>query len=289
MNAVAPENEAQQQYWNEPAGKVWTTWQEHMDRQLEPLGLAAIDAAAPAAGENVLDVGCGCGHTTLQIAERVGRESGKATGADISASMLARAAERAVATGTENARFVVADAQVATAAAVGGPFDAVVSRFGVMFFADPIAAFTNLGALTRPGGRLSFVCWQAPSQNAWMSTLGRELRDILPEQPPVDPLAPGPFAFADPARVRLVVESGGWANVSVDPCVRTMQLFGTDDFVTAVEGSLLIGGAARLLAGATEDQRTQAHAIAERVMRSFWSDGGALSDGACWLVTAKRP
>ncbi len=288
MNAVAPENEAQQQYWNDPAGKVWTTWQEHMDRQLEPLGLAAIDAVAPGPGEHILDVGCGCGHTTLHLAAAVGT-SGKATGVDISSSMLIRAAERASEVGAANCRFVVADAQVATAAAVGGPFDAVASRFGVMFFADPIAAFTNLGSLTRPGGRLSFVCWQAPSQNAWMSTLGSELRAILPEQPPFDPLAPGPFAFADPARARHVVESGGWANVSVDPCFRTMQLFGTEDFETAVEGSLLIGGAARLLAGATEDQRTQARAIAERVIRSFWSDGGALSDGACWLVTAQRP
>jgi SAM-dependent methyltransferase len=288
MHDVAPENHDQQLYWNEPGGIAWTTWQERMDAQLASLGLAAIDAVAPRAGEQLLDVGCGCGHTTLHIADSVG-ESGTATGLDISEPMIRRARQRAGDARRTNARFVLGDAQVTNPEAAGAPFDAVVSRLGVMFFADPVAAFTNLAALTRPGGRLGFVCWQAPTRNPWMSMLGREVASLFPPQPAPDPLAPGPFAFADPERTRTVVADGGWVDVDVQPCVRTMQLFGTDDFATAVDGSLTIGAASRLLLTASEEQRTQARTVAERVMRSFWTEGGAMLDGSCWLVTARRP
>ena len=288
MSDVSRDNEAQQTFWNEPGGAAWTRWQERMDIQLGPLGLAVIEAAAPRPGERVLDIGCGCGDTTLQTGTLVGTD-GAATGVDISAPMLARASERAAAAGLENTRFVEGDAQVATSSDLGGPFDLVLSRFGVMFFADPIAAFANIASLVRPGGRLAFVCWQAPAQNSWMSDLGREVATLFPEQPPPDPHAPGPFAFADPARTHDIVSAGGWADVSVEPFTRPMQMFGTDDFDVALEGSLSIGVAARLLVNATTEQRSEAHAMAERLLRSMWGDDGAIVDGACWLVTAQRP
>jgi SAM-dependent methyltransferase len=288
MTKVSPDNEAQRSYWNEPGGNAWTAWQERMDLQLAPFGLAAVEAIVPLHGERVLDIGCGCGDTTLQVAELVG-PSGSATGVDISSTMLARARERATQSGVANAHFVEADAQVATVGDLGGPFDAVVSRFGVMFFADPGAAFANIASLVRPGGRLGFVCWQPPDMNGWMSDLAREVATLFPPQPPLDPHAPGPFAFADPVRTHEIVRSGGWADVSVTACVRPMRVFGTDDFEVAVEGSLTIGGAARLLVDATADQRFAARAIAERVMRSRWGDDGAVVDGACWIVTAQRP
>jgi SAM-dependent methyltransferase len=288
MSNVSPDNQSQQSYWNEPGGTAWTLWQERMDLQLAPLGLAAIEAVAPLHGERVVDIGCGCGDTTLQVARLVG-PSGNATGVDISSPMLARARDRATKSGFSNTRFLEADAQVATAGDLGGPFDAAVSRFGVMFFADPISAFANIASLVRPGGRLGFVCWQPPDLNRWMSSLAREVASLFPAQPPLDPHAPGPFAFADPVRTQDIVRSGGWANVSVAPCVRTMRMFGTDDFEVAVDGSLAIGGAARLLVNATAEQRSEARAIAERVMRSLWGEDGAVVDGACWLVTAQRP
>jgi SAM-dependent methyltransferase len=288
MSDVAPDNEAQQEYWTNPAGSLWTQWQERMDLQLAPLGLAAIDAVAPQGGEHVLDIGCGCGDTTLYVAGLVG-PTGTVTGIDISSTMLARARQRAAQSGRANARFLEADAQVATVGEVGGPFDAAVSRFGVMFFADPIAAFANLFSLVRPGGRLGFVCWQPPEMNGWMSDLAREVATLFPAQPPPDRNAPGPFAFGDPDRTHHIVSSGGWADVAVEPCVRPMRMFGTDDFAVAVDGSLAIGAAARLLVGATAEQMTEARAMAERVTRSHWSDDGAVVDGACWLVTAARP
>ena len=288
MSNVSADNEAQQHYWNEPGGSAWTTWQERMDLQLAPLGRAVIEAVTPREGERVLDIGCGCGDLTLQVAELVG-PSGTATGVDISAPMLARARERATRSALAHTHFLEADAQVVNADDLGGPFDVAVSRFGVMFFADPIAAFANIASLVSAGGRLGFVCWQAPDLNPWMSTLAREVATLFPPQPPPDPHAPGPFAFADPARTREIVRAGGWANVSVTSCVRKMRVFGTDDFDVAVDGSLAIGGAARLLLNATAKQRSEARAIAERVVGSFWATGGAFVDGACWLVTAQRP
>jgi SAM-dependent methyltransferase len=288
MTDVSPDNAAQQDFWNAPGGSAWTRWQERMDLQLAPLGLAAIEVVAPLPGEQVLDVGCGCGDTTMQVAALVG-PSGKATGVDISSPMLARARERASQSGATNTEFVEADAQVVTAGDLGGPFDAAVSRFGVMFFADPVAAFRNIASLVRPGGRLGFVCWQSPDRNSWMLNLAREVATLFPAQPPLDPDAPGPFAFADPVRTEDIVRSGGWEDVAVTPCVRTMQMFGTDDFDVAVDGSLAIGGAARLLVDATAEQRSAAREIAERLMRSSWSDDGALVDGLSWLVTARLP
>jgi len=288
MSNVSPANAVQQTYWNEPGGDAWTQWQERLDLQLAPFGHAAIDAVAPQSGERVLDIGCGCGDTTLQAAALVGT-SGTVTGVDISATMLSRARERAARASVQNVQFVEADAQVAGTADTGGPFDAAVSRFGVMFFADPVAAFTNLASLVRPGGRLAFVCWQVPDHNAWMSGLTREVATLFPPQSPPDPHAPGPFAFADPDRTRDIVQSGGFANVAVEPCTRAIRLFGTDDFDVAVEGSLTVGGAARLLLNGTAAQRAEARVMAEREMRTMWGEGGAVVDAAGWLVTAQRP
>jgi len=157
MSNVSPDNEAQQNDWNEPGETAWTRWQARMDIQLAPLGLAVIEAVAPRHGERVLDIGCGCGDTTLQVDTLVG-PSGTATGVDISAPMLDRARDRAAESGLENTRFLEGDAQVATARDLGGPFEAAISRFGVMFFADPIAAFANIASLVHPGEAASASC-----------------------------------------------------------------------------------------------------------------------------------
>ncbi|MDF2901645.1 MAG: SAM-dependent methyltransferase, partial [Phenylobacterium sp.] len=197
MSLQSTANADQIAYWNNAAGETWAALQDRLDRQIEPLGLRAIEAGAPQPGERVLDIGCGCGQTSFELARRVG-PSGRVLGVDISAPMLEVARQRA-AGAAANVSFIEADAQ--THAFQNGGFDLAISRFGVMFFDDPTAAFRNIGAALRPGGRLSFVCWRPMLENAWMATPLFAAMPLLPPLPPPDPAAPGPFAFADPERV----------------------------------------------------------------------------------------
>ena len=199
-------NQAQVDYWNTGAGPVWAELQDMLDRQLDPLGRAAQQALDVAPGERVLDIGCGCGHTTLALAEAAS-PNGQVLGVDISGPMLAVARGRAATNPV--IRFIEADAQ--TADLPSGAFDAAYSRFGVMFFADPAAAFGNIRRAVRAGGRLGFVCWRAFSENLWMRGPAEAAAAFLPSAPAPDPEAPGPFAFADPSRVRRILEEAGWA------------------------------------------------------------------------------
>ncbi len=285
--AVATGNEEQAAYWSEVGGRSWVEFQAHMDAQLAPLGEAVLDALSPQPGESVLDVGCGCGATTLALAEAVG-PTGRAVGVDVSTSMSAVAAANLAAAGRRHASAVVGDAQTVSPVELGGLFDVVFSRFGVMFFADPIAAFANIRTLTKPDGRIGFVCWQSPKLNGWMNNLGEALKTFLPAGPPPDPLAPGPFAFADPDRTAGILSSAGWSDVAVDPCVRSMQLFGTTNLDKALEGSLRIGAAARVLQGADAVTVKKVSEAAREVLASQWTPEGIIVDGVCWLVTAQN-
>ena len=205
-------NAAQVEYWNARAAETWVQFQQQLDRQLQPLGDAALQALAPRPGELVADIGCGCGHTALELAAQVGAK-GKVVGVDISRSMLAVARSRSAGLPVE---FLELDAQTANLAQAGrvAGFDAVFSRFGVMFFSDPAAAFANIRASVRRGGRLAFVCWRPLAQNDWMRVPLEAALPLLPPLPASDPLAPGPFAFADAARVSGLLRQAGWAEVS---------------------------------------------------------------------------
>lgn len=205
-------NAAQVDYWNAAAGATWARYHDQLDRQIAPLGLEALRALAPAAGERVLDIGCGCGHTTLDIATRIG-PGGAVVGIDISAPMLEIARRRAPPIAAGRAEFRQADAQVADLGR--GIFDAGYSRFGVMFFADPIAAFANIRRALRPGGRLAFVCWRALAANPWMCEPLEAARPFLPPLAPPDPTAPGPFAFANDDRVRVILGDAGFTDIEI--------------------------------------------------------------------------
>ena len=285
--AVATGNEEQAAYWSEVGGRSWVDFQAQMDRQLAPLGEAVFEAIAPQPGESVLDVGCGCGATTLALAEAVG-PTGRVVGVDVSTSMLAIATASLAAAGHRHGSAVLGDAQTVSPVELGGQVDVVFSRFGVMFFNDPIAAFANIRTLTKPDGRLGFVCWQSPSLNGWMNNLGQVLKAFLPAGPPPDPYAPGPFAFADPDRTAEILSSTGWSDVAVDPLVRSMQLFGTNNFDEALEGSMRIGAAARLLQGADAATVAKVRQAAREALESQWTPGGIVVDGVCWLVTAQN-
>ena len=208
-------NAAQIEYWNAGAGETWAAMQRVLDDELGPLGEAGIALLAPKAGERVIDIGCGCGATSLDLAQAVG-PGGAVLGVDISAPMLTVARTRAADAGLPQAKFIEGDAQVHGFDA--GAFDSVFSRFGVMFFADPPAAFANIRRALKPGGRLTFVCWRAVMENPWMTLPAMAaLQHLPPLTEAVDADGPGPFAFADPAKVRGILAAAGFADIDLKP------------------------------------------------------------------------
>jgi SAM-dependent methyltransferase len=194
---VHADNSAQAEYWNSSAGQRWTDHQEHQDQVLGPVSDRLIAVAAPKPGDRVIDVGCGCGATTIDFAARVG-PGGEVLGLDISEPMLARARERTA----QNlvVRFERADATVYDFEPNGA--DLVASRFGVMFFADPARSFANLRKGLKPGGRLVFACWREAKQNPFFVLPLREAGKHAPPLPETNPEDPGPFAFANEAQAK---------------------------------------------------------------------------------------
>jgi len=191
-------NAEQIKYWNEQAGPKWVALQALLDAQIAPLGRRAMDRAGVLAGAHILDVGCGCGQTTLELARRAG-SGGAVTGIDISTVMLDRARQVAQEAGVRNVEFVNADAQTYTFPAAA--FDVMFSRFGVMFFIDAVTAFAHLRAALRPEGRVAFVCWRSLFDNPWMLVPMMAAASHVQLPAPPAPDAPGPFAFADPDSV----------------------------------------------------------------------------------------
>ncbi len=277
-------NAEQIAYWNEGVGQTWARFQPALDLLMEPIGLAALDAAAPRPGERALDVGCGAGATTLRLAERV-RPGGRVVGLDISAPLLEVARTRAAAEGVSDVQFLQGDAQALDPA--GEPFHLVYSRFGVMFFEDPVAAFVNLRAALRPGGRLAFACWRSPEENIWMSLPLQAAADIVPPAPPSQPDAPGPYAFADPQRVRSILEAAGWRDARIEPLdvlLGGLSIEETAPLMTRV-GSL---GAALRHAQADKPTIAAAEAAVRRNLERYAGPSGVLLPSGSWIVTARR-
>ncbi len=268
-------------YWNDQAGLTWAELQPSLDAQIAPHGLRALDALALRPGERVLDIGCGCGDTTLEIASRVAPE-GEVLGLDISAPMLEVALERAAMAGVTTAGFRQADAQTVR---FDAPFDAAFSRFGVMFFADPIGAFTNIRTALRPGGRLGFVCWRKPSENPWMLVPLEAASRFVPPLPPMDPTEPGPFAFADAARVRSILLAAGFADIVTTPFDTAIGGFPLQQ---ALELALRVGPLGKLLREAP-DQRESVIGAVREALAAHETRQGVLLASATWIVTASLP
>lgn len=275
-------NAEQSEYWNaSPAAASWTSLHQDIDQQLAPLSAAAIAALAPQAGERILDVGCGCGATTLQLARGVA-PGGTIVGLDISAPMLAVARRRAAAEGVTGVEFVEADAQ--THAFDKGAFDAIFSRFGVMFFADPVAAFANLRTALRPGGWLAFLCWRKPSDNPCLMAPYRAAVDLFPVPPEkADPLAPGPFAFADAERIEGILVDAGFTDVTLVP---HDQLVGGHPLDRALHLALNIGPLSRLLREQPSVMPQVTGAVRAVLAAHDGPEGVRLGSGT-WVVTAR--
>jgi len=269
----------------EKGGEAWARLQDRTDALIEPLGRIAIERLDVRAGERILDVGCGCGQTLLELADRAG-PSGHVVGVDISPPMLARARE--LVAGRPTIALTLADAQ--THAFDPGVFDALYSRFGVMFFDDARAAFRNLRAAARPNGRLSFVCWQDLAKNPWAARPLEAVMRLLPASAMPDLMRegrPGPFFFSDPARVRAILGDAGWKDVSFEPVEMPLHLGRAATLDEAVEYSFQIGAAARAMTDAPEALKPALEAALREALAPFASARGVFIDGAAFIVSAK--
>jgi SAM-dependent methyltransferase len=274
-------NDVEIAYWNAEAGERWSAFQERIDRAFAPLGAVGIAKAAPKRGEDVLDVGCGCGASSIDVAGTIGA-GGLLTGVDVSQPMPAVAKQRASDMRLRNAQFMLADA--ATHGFGEGVFDLVYSRFGVMFFDDPASAFTNIRRSMRNDGRLVFVCWRALATNPWFTVPMNAVRPHVPQQPRVDPHAPGPLSFADPDHVRGILEVAGFSDIAF--AAFDAQL----PFGDVAEASGLvskIGPTSRLLGDANAQEFAVAMAALQDAMRSHNIDGEVMLGAGVWIVSAK--
>lgn len=272
-------NAAQIEYWNATAGEAWAQFQETLDRQVELLGLAAMDALCPREGEHIIDIGCGCGQTSLALAARV-RPTGSVVGVDISQPMLDVALCRPRSMDLQ-VIFRKLDAQ--TGDLGPGLFDAAFSRFGVMFFGDPVAAFANIRASLKPEGRLAFVCWRPLNENPWMQAPLQAALPLLPPVAPPDPTAPGPFAFADSSRVRSILADSGFGAVTINPFDADV---GGADLEQTLKLALGIGPLGRALREHPELADKVVDAVRD-VLSKYLTSNGVRMPAAVWIVLAR--
>lgn len=282
-------NAAQAQRWNGASGQYWVTHRKRHLAEHQHLTPHLFRAAAILPGERVIDVGCGCGDTTIAAARATAGgitgsascdEPGLAVGLDISAPMLEVAGQLAAQSGVANVAFVRGDAQA-------GPlrkdaFDVVISKFGVMFFADPQAAFAGLAASLRPGGRLAFLCWQDDNLNEVFAIPLRAVADYV--------CSPEPTAnelFTDPDQINVLLSNAGWAQIEITPVVEPAWM-GTDvdDVMGYVRGMSVIRDAAEILGHEKDFERMMAQIAYDYAQRQ--RSNGVWVCAAAWLVTAHR-
>ncbi|MFK7916088.1 MAG: class I SAM-dependent methyltransferase [Pseudomonadales bacterium] len=266
-------NQEQIDYWNGNAGTQWTTAQEQLDAMLSPMSEQALAIANVQADERVLDIGCGCGATSLALAET----AIAVTGVDISAPMVARAQQRAAS--MEHVAFIEADASTWRAEQ---PVDLAFSRFGVMFFADPVAAFTNIHANIAANGRLCFICWRLPKDNPWLAVPAAAAAPFLPDAPAPD--GPGPFAFADQDFVRDLLHSAGFRDVAFNLCEADLRL--GSDVDAALQFQSRIGPLSRVMAELEGDAQQQALDAVAAALQPYQQADGLKLGASCWTVTA---
>ena len=268
-------------YWNGPGGQRWLNRQATQDVLLAPIGEILLERAAPRAGQFVLDIGCGCGATTFALARRVA-PGGHVLGIDVSALMLQRARELApVGLPVE---FALADATVYSFEA--GRADLLCSRFGVMFFADPVRSFGNMRRGLRAGARLAFACWRPARENPWLMVPLQEAYRHVPRLPEIGPEDPGPFSFADERRVRAILESAGFSAIRLEPVDLLLDLATGGGLEAAVGTAVGMGPASRALDGQPPALRAAAEvSIRTALARHQVGDCVPLA-AALWVVTA---
>ena len=279
--SLQPANAEQAEYWNGPGGRHWTERQEMQDALLAPVSAIALKAARSKAGERVLDIGCGCGDTSLALAQSVG-PLGHVLGLDLSEAMLARARERAPA----HARVAFAAGDATGYGFAPGAADLLFSRFGVMFFADPTRSFANMRLGLKPAGRVVFACWREAKLNPWLGLPLRAAVKHVPRLPDLGPEDPGPFSFADLGRVRRILEGAGFGGFAATPHDLELDVAGGKGLEGALASALEIGPASRALEGQPEPLRAAAtQSIREALAPHLVGDKVPLG-AAIWIVEA---
>ena len=269
-------------YWNGPGGQHWADRQQIQDVVLAPISEILIDRANVKAGARIVDVGCGCGATTIALAQKVG-PSGRVLGVDISGPMLARA--RQLAPAGLPVDFVLADATVYPF--VSEDFDLLASRFGVMFFADPALSFANMRKALRRSGRLAFACWRDPRENPFFMAPLQAAYKHVPKLPQLGPEEPGPFSLASEARVHRVLGEAGFSKIAMEPCDLKLDIAVERGLDAAVQGALEIGPAARALAEQPPDVVAAAAKSIREALAPFASGQAVPLPASIWIVTAQ--
>ncbi|MFI0826519.1 class I SAM-dependent methyltransferase [Streptomyces roseolus] len=280
MTVIA--NTAQEQAWNGPEGAHWARHQDRWNAVNDGFNEPLLDAARIGEHHRTLDIGCGAGRTTRLAALRAPR--GHARGLDLSGPMLAEARALAEAEGVRNVTFTRGDAQ--THPLDASAFDAAISRYGAMFFADPEAAFGNIARALRPGGRLALVCPSDPGLNGWVTAMA-SLRGILPAGDFARPGHPGMFSLGEPDRVRAVLTAAGFTAITLDE-TRAYGTWGRDA-TDAADFLLATGPGRHLMDRADEPARARARAALTDHLRAHERpDGTVRLLSTAWLITADR-
>jgi SAM-dependent methyltransferase len=280
---AVPANAKEAKYWNSAATRPWTTQHEAIDRLFREITRAAIDAADVRPGERVVDVGCGSGTTVLELAALTG-PAGHVLGIDISQPAVAEATRRIAAARVRNAEVRVADA---SSEPFAREFHLMFSRFGVMFFGDPATTFVNLRKALKPEGRLALAVWRTGAENGWATAAQKALAHLLAPAPPADAEAPGPFSWADPARVRRILEGAGFRDVSLTPRDFALTLAPRGGAASAADFASQVGPIIRSLVDASDEVRRTIRAGLEEFFAGIEGPEGIVLPGAIWIVKAR--
>ena len=270
------DNAEQAEFWNGRMGTAWVSVEDYIDRMMTPLSAVALEAVNAKPDDRIIDIGCGCGTTSFSL----GANGAAVWGVDISKKMIDRAKQKDNAAG--NVVFSVTDA----ANQQYTPDHTVVfSRFGVMFFADPVKAFTNIRGALVPGGRLVFLCWQLPAANPWLSIAAAALQPFQPANaPPPDPEAPGPFRFGVPDYTQEVLSSAGFTNIAMQPVVKDLHMGDTIDELMRFQSN--IGPLSGLLETLDKSRHADATAAVRDAFAAKEDSNGINLEASTWLVTA---
>jgi SAM-dependent methyltransferase len=277
-------HEAQVAYWTGAGGESWLKGAARVEAALAPLGERAIAAAAVRPGERIIDIGCGTGPTSVALA-KAASPGGMVLGCDLSPVLIDAAWRRALSTGVANVHFASGDAS--TYAFEPRAADLLFSRFGVMFFGDPAAAFRHMRMALKPRGRLVFLVWRPFKENGWAFVPFAAAGPLLPQMPRPAPEEPGPFSFGDPERPRALLTAAGFVDIAIAPLDATMRL-SHGGLEEAVEQAVELGPLRRLLVDVPENVRARAVEAVRAALAKHLTPEGISLPAACWLITARN-